>query len=139
QGKEDVLIAFSESLAAAAAGFSSINTSSNTYATAYGSSVGLGYVGNTPVGAISSGSVGAYAEKNTSIAIFVGGAAYMAEQQARANIATYRAQNLQRLTSLNTGYAKKNTIPPRTEYTAFFNIPFENKANKLQIRFTLEN
>src|SRR5690606_17005402 len=39
QNKEAVLVAFSESLAAAASGFSSINTTSNTYATAYGSSV----------------------------------------------------------------------------------------------------
>jgi len=139
QGKEAVLVAFSESLAAAASGFSSINTTSNTYATAYGSSVGLGYVGNIPVGAVSSGSVSAYGQRNTTTTIFDGGAAYMAGQQARANMATYRAQNVQRLTSLNAGYAKKNTISPGTEYTAFFNIPFERNANKLQIRFTLEN
>lgn len=138
QGKEERLVAFSEGLASAVAGFSSINTTSNTYATAYGSAVGLGYVGNIPIGAISSSAASAHVQRNTSTFIFDGGSAYMAGQQARANIATYRAQNVQQLKPLNAGYAKKNTIPPGTEYTAFFNIPFERNANKLQIRFTLE-
>ena len=138
QKKEERLVAFSEGLAAALAGFSSISTTSNAYATAYGSSVGLGYIGNIPIGAVTSSSTHAYAQVNTSASYFDGGAAYMAGQQARANVAAYRTQSVQQLKALNAGYAKKNTIPPNTEYASFFNIPYERNANILQIRFTLE-
>lgn len=125
-------ISFSENLAASNAGYSS----SSTHTTIHGNSTSFGsaygYYGNTYCTSYgSSYSYGsAYIKSNSTT--YNGSDAYMAQQNANANVANYQMQQYQIKQSLSEGYLKLNTIMNETEYLGYVKIAYK-KADNLQI------
>ncbi|MEJ4088462.1 hypothetical protein [Galbibacter orientalis] len=129
--------AFSESIAAADAGYSSSTTNSSTaaFTSSYGSA--YGYNGNTFTSAYgASYSYGnAYTSSQTNS--YDGNAAYMAQQNANKNIENLSRQQYQIKKSLSDGYLKRNSIENQTEYIGYINIPSKKKFKKIRIDLPL--
>ncbi len=118
QGWNAFLVGFSESLAAASAGYSASRTNSSTTIKSYSS-----IYGSTTINS----------ETNSSTLKYDGSAAYWANQNARKNTAEYTNHQFEIKRTLSEGYVKLNTIKNETEYQAFFNIEYVKKAKNIEI------
>ena len=125
-------VAFSESLAASNAGYSSSQTQSRVsgYSNSYGSA--SGYVGNTYGSVYGSSSTYASAYGTSSTQSYNGAAAYAAQQNARANVAAYENQQYQIKQTLSEGYLKLNTITEGMEYIGYVNVSYR-KADIIEL------
>lgn len=137
QAWETFAMAFSQSLAAAAAGYSSININSSIYeyGNAYGSA--HGNIGNSFINVYGSSSSNSKSFGSTSIKAYNAGATYNAMQNAQKNINDYQNQQFQILNTLSEGYLKLNTIMNQTEYVGFINLPF-NDANIIELNIPIK-
>jgi hypothetical protein len=126
QAWENFAKSFSESLAAAFAGYSSININSSIYeyGTAYESVTGN--IGNSSININGRSSSYGNSYGSTSIQIYNAGATYFASQNAERNIMEYRKQQNEILSTLSEGYLQLNTIKNSTEYLGFINLPYND-------------
>ncbi len=125
-------VAFSESMAASNAGYSSSTTQSSAhgYSNSYGSA--SGYVGNTYGSVYGSSSTYSSAYGTSSTQKYDGAAAYSAQQNANNNVANYQNQQYKIKSSISEGYMKLNTIMNESEYVGYVNIAY-TKADNLQL------
>jgi hypothetical protein len=125
-------VAFSESMAASNAGYSSSSTTSSAYgrSNSYGSA--SGYVGNTYGSVYGSSSTYSSAYGSSTTKSYNGAAAYAAQQNASNNISNYSNQQFQIKKTISEGYLKLNTISNQSEYVGFVNIVYK-KAEGLRI------
>ena len=149
QGWNAFLVGFSESLAAASAGYSASHTNTNSSTVSnsqisvdgISKSVEIGVSGNNVYGiagkTYTSAYGSAYSYSNTqtksSTASYSGTDAYWANQNARKNIANFNNQQFEIKKTLSEGYVKLNTIKNETEYQAFFNIEYIKKAKCIEV------
>lgn len=124
QSSERFWNGLTEGLAAVAAGYSYISSNSNTYVTANGRSLNYGFFGNNMYVGTSVSSATARASTSSSTSSFNGANVYMASQFAKQNMENLKAKQVDRLTAIQNGYIKMNTIFPNSEYNGFCNIPF---------------
>ena len=131
--------ALGEGLAAANAGYSSSSTtyygssSTNANAHAYGNVGGIyGYAN-----AYGSSYTTAYGQSHTTN--YNGLAQYLANQQARANIAELQYSQNQIRQQIGDGYVKMHTIPAETEYSGFFNIKYNKKMQGLTFTLIIDD
>ncbi len=124
----------SEGLAAVAAGYSFISSNSNTYVTANGRSLNYGFFGNNMYAGTSSTSITGSTNTKSNSTVFNGGNAYIAAQYARQNLESLKAKQVDRLTSIQNGYIKMNTIFPNSEYSGYCNIPFRLDINSFLMK-----
>lgn len=129
-------VAFSESMAASNAGYSSSSTQTSVhgYSNSYGSA--SGYVGNTYGSVYGSSSTygSAYGTSNTQK--YDGAAAYAAQQNANRNVANYQNQQYQIKNTISEGYMKLNTIMNESEYVGYVNVVY-TKADNLQLNIPI--
>lgn len=133
-------VALGESFGSMNAGYSSSTT--NTNAQVYSNSFGFasGYV-NSSYGSAYGSAYGA-SSSSTSISgsstttSYDGMNAYLAQQNARSNVANYENQQQQIKQSLSDGYLKINTIPNQTEYVGYINISHK-KAQQFSLNIPI--
>lgn len=128
-----------DGLAAVGAGYSYISGSSNTYVTAAGRSLNYGFFGNNLYGNVGSSSVSASATTTYSGRSYNGMNTFMASQVARQNMDNLKAQQVDKLTALQGGYLKLNTIFPNSEYTGYTNIAFTKGFDSFLMKIVLNN
>lgn len=136
---ESFWTALGEGLAAANAGYSSSSTtyygssSANANAHAYGNVGGIyGYAN-----AYGSSYTTAYGQSHTTN--YNGLAQYLANQQARANVAELQYSQNQIRQQIGDGYVKMHTIPAETEYSGFFNIKYNKKMKGLTFTLIIDD
>lgn len=136
---ESFWTALGEGVAAANAGYSSSSTtyygssSTNANAHAYGNVGGIyGYAN-----AYDSSYTTAYGQSHTTN--YNGLAQYLANQQARANIAELQYSQNQIRQQIGDGYVKMHTIPAETEYSGFFNVKYNKKMQGLTFTLIIDD
>jgi len=129
-------IAFSESMAASNAGYSSSTTNTSVYGSSNSYGSASGYVGNTYGSVYGSSSTYSTAYGRSTTNSYNGAAAYAAQQNANNNISNYQGQQFQIKKTLSEGYLKLNTIPNQTEYIGYLNIDYK-KVDHLYLNIPL--
>lgn len=131
-------VAFSESMAASNAGYSSSTTQTSVYG--YSNSYGYasGYIGNTYGSIFSSTNTygAAYGTSNTQK--YDGATAYVAQQNANRNISSFQNKQFEIKRNLSEGYMKLNTIMNENEYVGYVNIVYA-KVDKIRLNIPINN
>lgn len=131
-------VAFSESMAASNAGYSSSTTQTSVqgYSNSYGSAAG--YIGNTSGSVYGRSSTYASAYGTSSTQKYDGAAAYAAQQNANRNISNFQNQQFEIRRNLSEGYMKLNTIMNGNEYVGFVNLVY-SKVDKVKLNIPINN
>ncbi|MDR2284816.1 MAG: hypothetical protein LBE37_16500 [Sphingobacterium sp.] len=139
QSNERFYTGLVDGIAAISAGYSYISANSNTYVTANGRSLNYGFFGNNLYANAGYSSGSAYASTNVSGRSFDGGKVFMAAQIAKQNMDNLRAQQVQKLNTLQSGYIKLNTIFTNSDYEGYINIPYAKNADKFLMKIEINN
>lgn len=131
-------VAFSESMAASNAGYSSSTTQTSVqgYSNSYGSA--SGYIGNAYGSVYGRSSTYGSAYGTSSTQKYDGAAAYAAQQNANRNISNFQNQQFEIRRNLSEGYMKLNTIMNGNEYVGFVNIVY-SKVDKVRLNIPINN
>jgi hypothetical protein len=132
QSWNNFAVAFSESMAASGAGYSSSTTTSSSSSYSNSSGYASGFVGNTYGSVYGSSSTYGSTYGTSYSQSYDGAAAYAAQQNANRNTANYQNQQYKIKKTLSEGYLRLNTIPDETEYIGYINIKYK-KVDHLQI------
>ena len=125
-------VAFSESMAATNAAYSSSTTHSSVSGYSNSFSSVYGYYGNTYGSAYGSTYSYGSAYGTSTTKKYDGAAAYAAQQNASNNIANYQNQQYHIKRTISEGYVKLNTIMNETEYVGYVNIRYK-KTDRMVI------
>ncbi|MHC8950073.1 hypothetical protein [Sphingobacterium hungaricum] len=137
QSKERFFTGLMDGLAAVGAGYSYISANSNTYMTASGRSLNYGFFGNNLYANSGTSMVNGSSSTKVNGMAFDGSKIFLASQIARQNMDNLKAQQVEKLNSLGTGYIKLNTIFPQSDYVCYCNIPYSYNAESVLMKIEI--